>query len=57
MEGKIRGLAYSPSHLYSESDKDNNVTDELIRRDLAQLSKMTRRIRTYTVDYNHDRIP
>jgi len=55
--GKIRGLAYSPSHLYSESDKDNNVTDELIRRDLAQLSKMTRRIRTYTVDYNHDRIP
>jgi len=56
-KGEIRGLAYSPSGLYSEFDKDNNVTDELIRRDLAQLSKMTRRIRTYTVDYNHDRIP
>ena len=55
--GGIRGLAYSPSGLYTESDKDNNVTDALIRRDLAQLSKMTRRIRTYTVDYNHDRIP
>jgi len=56
-KGKVRGLAYSPSGLYSEFDKDNNVTDELIRRDLKQLSKLTRRIRTYTVDYNHDRIP
>ncbi|MDX2221488.1 MAG: hypothetical protein SFV21_01990, partial [Rhodospirillaceae bacterium] len=54
--GEIGGLAYSPSHLYTERDKDENVTDELIRRDLAQLSTMTRRIRTYTVDYNHDRI-
>ncbi|MDX2143396.1 MAG: glycosyltransferase [Rhodospirillaceae bacterium] len=56
-KGQIRGLAYSPSHLYSEDDKDNNVTDELIRRDLAQLSKLTQRIRTYTVNHNHDRIP
>ena len=56
-KGEIRGLAYSPSGLYSEFDKDNKVTDELIRRDLAQLSKMTKRIRTYTVDYNHNRIP
>jgi exo-beta-1,3-glucanase (GH17 family)/cellulose synthase/poly-beta-1,6-N-acetylglucosamine synthase-like glycosyltransferase len=56
-KGQIRGLAYSPSHLYSESDKDNKVTDELIRRDLAQLSKLTKRIRTYTVGHTHDRIP
>jgi len=56
-KGQVRGLAYSPSHLYSEFDKNTKVTDELIRRDLAQLSKMTKRIRTYTVDYNHDRIP
>ncbi len=56
-KGEIRGLAYSPSGLYSESGKDNDVTDELIRRDLAQLSKMTKRVRTYTVDFNHDRIP
>ncbi len=54
---QIRGLAYSPSHLYSESDKDNNVTDELIRRDLARLSKLTKRIRTYTVGHSHNRIP
>ena len=56
-KGEIRGLAYSPSGLYSESGKDNDVTDEMIRRDLAQLSKMTGRIRTYTVDYNQDRVP
>ncbi|MSO97071.1 MAG: glycosyltransferase [Rhodospirillaceae bacterium] len=56
-KGEIRGIAYSPSHLYSEQDKDDNVTDALIRADLAQLSKLTKHIRTYTVDYNHDRIP
>lgn len=56
-KGPVRGLAYSPSHLYSELDKNTKVTDELIRRDLAQLSKTTNRIRTYTVDYNHHRIP
>jgi hypothetical protein len=56
-KGEIHGLAYSPSGLYSEFDKDNKVTDELIRRDLAQLSKLTGRVRTYTVDFNYDRIP
>jgi exo-beta-1,3-glucanase (GH17 family)/cellulose synthase/poly-beta-1,6-N-acetylglucosamine synthase-like glycosyltransferase len=56
-KGQIRGIAYSPSHLYTEEDKNSVVTDELIRRDLAQISKLTKRIRTYTVDYNHDRIP
>ncbi len=55
LKGEIRGLAYSPSGLYSDSGED--VTDELIRRDLAQLSKMTKRVRTYTVDFNYDRIP
>ena len=56
-KGEIRGLAYGPSRLYSEFDKDNKVTDELIRRDFAQLSKMTNRVRTYTVDFGYDRIP
>jgi exo-beta-1,3-glucanase (GH17 family)/cellulose synthase/poly-beta-1,6-N-acetylglucosamine synthase-like glycosyltransferase len=54
-KGEIRGLAYSPSGLYS--DPGNDVTDEQIRRDLAQLSKLTKRVRTYTVDFNYDRIP
>jgi len=40
LEGEIRGWPIAIG-LYSEFDKDNNVTDELIRRDLAQLSKMT----------------
>src|SRR5205085_1277641 len=31
--GQLKGVSYSPSHLYSENDKDQNVTDELIRRD------------------------
>ncbi|MCB2106306.1 MAG: hypothetical protein KDE14_01340, partial [Rhodobacteraceae bacterium] len=55
--GTIGGLAYSPSHLFTERQKDNDVTDDLIRRDFEHLSKITKRVRTYTVDYNHDRIP
>lgn len=55
--GEITGIAYSPSRLYTETDKDENLTEEMIRSDLDQLSKMTQRIRTYTVGYGQDRIP
>jgi cellulose synthase/poly-beta-1,6-N-acetylglucosamine synthase-like glycosyltransferase/exo-beta-1,3-glucanase (GH17 family) len=56
-KGEIGGIAYSPSHFYTEDDKDNSLTDAMIRRDLEQLSQMTGRIRTYTVNHGHDRIP
>ncbi len=56
-KGEIGGLAYSPSHFYTEDDKDNSLTEAMIRRDLEQLSQMTKRIRTYTVGYGQDRIP
>ncbi|MBL8628281.1 MAG: glycosyltransferase, partial [Rhodospirillaceae bacterium] len=56
-KGEIGGLAYSPSHLYTEDQKDNALTDTMIRRDLEQLSQMTKRIRTYTVGHGQDRIP
>ena len=39
-KGEIGGLAYSPSHLYTEDQKDNALTDAMIRRDLEQLSQM-----------------
>ena len=57
LNGEIRGLAYSPSAFTRNPTRTTKVTDEMIRRDLAQLSKMTGRVRTYTVDYNEDRIP
>jgi len=56
-QGQFKGVSYSPSHLYTEEEKDHKLTDEMIRRDLAQLSQVTKRIRTYTVDHGQDRIP
>lgn len=55
--GQFRGIAYSPSHLYTENDKDEHVTDAMLRDDLEKLSKITKRVRTYTVGYNQDRVP
>jgi exo-beta-1,3-glucanase (GH17 family)/cellulose synthase/poly-beta-1,6-N-acetylglucosamine synthase-like glycosyltransferase len=56
-EGQFKGVSYSPSHLYTEHEKDTKLTDDMIRRDLEQLSHITKRIRTYTVSYHQDRIP
>ncbi len=56
-KGQFKGIAYSPSHLYTESDKDERVTDAMLRDDLEKLSKVTKRVRTYTVGYNQDRVP
>ncbi len=56
-KGQFRGISYSPSHIYSGDDLDDHVTDALIRDDLEKLSKYTKRVRTYSQDYNQDRIP
>ena len=55
-DGQVRGIAYSPSRLFTER-QTRNVPAERIDRDLAQLSKLTGRIRTYTVDGGMDKVP
>ena len=55
-DGQVRGLSYSPSHLFNEKDHEW-VSPEHIDRDMAQLSQLTGRIRTYTVSNGLDRVP
>jgi cellulose synthase/poly-beta-1,6-N-acetylglucosamine synthase-like glycosyltransferase/exo-beta-1,3-glucanase (GH17 family) len=64
--GQFKGVAYTPSHLYSEQQKDEQITEAMLRQDLEQLSRVTKRVRTYTVGaygvdhpgaYGQDRIP
>jgi exo-beta-1,3-glucanase (GH17 family)/cellulose synthase/poly-beta-1,6-N-acetylglucosamine synthase-like glycosyltransferase len=55
-DGQVRGITYSPSHLFTKKDADS-VTPEQIDRDLAQISKLTGRVRTYTVSYGLERVP
>jgi exo-beta-1,3-glucanase (GH17 family)/cellulose synthase/poly-beta-1,6-N-acetylglucosamine synthase-like glycosyltransferase len=55
-DGQIRGIAYSPSHLFSQRDHELVAPAE-IDRDLAQLSQLTGHIRTYTVDNGLDKVP
>src|SRR6202012_2835605 len=55
-DGQVRGIAYTPSHIFSDHDL-KNVTPEQIDRDLAQLSRLTGHIRTYTVAGGMDRVP
>lgn len=55
-DGQVRGIAYSPSRLFTER-QSKKIPAERIDRDLAQLSKLTGRIRTYTVDGGMDRVP
>ncbi|HJR54995.1 MAG TPA: hypothetical protein VJ798_00310, partial [Rhizomicrobium sp.] len=39
-DGQVRGVAYTPSHMYNE-DQLKNVTPAQIDRDLQQLSSLT----------------
>ncbi|HEX3808700.1 MAG TPA: glycosyltransferase family 2 protein [Rhizomicrobium sp.] len=55
-DGQVRGLAYSPSHLFSKRQEEN-VTPEHIDRDMRQLSQITGHIRTYTVADGMDHVP
>jgi len=55
-DGQVRGIAYTPSHLFS-ADAQKNITPEQIDRDLAQLSQITGHIRTYTVAGGMDKVP
>ncbi|MGN6515763.1 MAG: glycosyltransferase family 2 protein [Rhizomicrobium sp.] len=56
-DGLVRGVAYQPSHTFSQHDQRKHVSPERIDRDLAQLSRLTTHIRTYTVDGGMNRVP
>ena len=55
-DGQVRGIAYTPSHLFSDYAQ-KNITPEQIDRDLTQLSRITGHIRTYTVAGGMDKVP
>ena len=55
-DGQVRGIAYSPSHTFTDHDR-LNITPEQIDRDMAQLSQITGHIRTYTVAGGMDQVP
>jgi len=55
-EGQIRGVTYNPSHLFSLR-ANLHITPEQIDRDMAQLSQLTGRVRTYTVAGGMDKVP
>jgi exo-beta-1,3-glucanase (GH17 family)/cellulose synthase/poly-beta-1,6-N-acetylglucosamine synthase-like glycosyltransferase len=53
----LKGVAYNPSGIYSESQRKRGYPEAAIREDLKQLAAITRRIRTYSVDPGLDRVP
>ena len=55
--GDMKGISYSPSGLYNESQLEEGVPEAAIRQDLEKLSAITKRVRTYTVDRGIDRVP
>jgi len=56
-KGQFKGVSYSPSHIYTEEQLAAGIAPEIIRRDLEQLSGVTKRVRTYTVDRGQDVVP
>ena len=55
--GDMKGMSYSPSGLYEESQLAEGVPEAVIRQDLERLSSITKRVRTYTVDRGLERVP
>jgi len=55
-DGQVRGIAYNPSHIFSLR-QNKNISPDRIDKDLAQLSKITGHIRTYTVDGGMEKVP
>ena len=54
--GQIAGITYHPSHAFTLRD-NAQVTPEQIDHDMAQLSLLTARVRTYTVAGGMDKVP
>ena len=55
--GEMKGISYSPSGLYEESQLNEGIPETVIRQDMARLSNITKRVRTYTTDAGLDRVP
>ena len=55
--GDMKGMSYSPSGLYGESQLAEGVPEAVIHQDLERLSTITKRVRTYTVDRGLERVP
>ncbi len=55
-DGQVRGITYFPSHVFHQREA-MEITPEQIDRDMAQLSRITGHIRTYTVDGGMDKVP
>jgi exo-beta-1,3-glucanase (GH17 family)/cellulose synthase/poly-beta-1,6-N-acetylglucosamine synthase-like glycosyltransferase len=55
-DGLVRGVTYNPSHVFSER-ASRNVSTARIDADMAQLSRITGHIRTYTVQGGMDKVP
>jgi cellulose synthase/poly-beta-1,6-N-acetylglucosamine synthase-like glycosyltransferase/exo-beta-1,3-glucanase (GH17 family) len=55
-EGQVRGVTYYPSHVFTLREH-LHIPPALIDRDMAQLSRLTGRVRTYTVGGGMDKVP
>ncbi len=54
--GQVRGVTYYPSHTFSERQL-KHIPPEQIDADMAQLSRITGHVRTYTVAGGLDKVP
>jgi exo-beta-1,3-glucanase (GH17 family)/cellulose synthase/poly-beta-1,6-N-acetylglucosamine synthase-like glycosyltransferase len=55
-DGQVRGVTYYPSHVFTLREH-MHIPPALIDRDMAQLSRLTGRVRTYTVAGGMDKVP
>ena len=55
-DGQISGITYNPSHIFRLRD-NLKITPDQIERDMAQLSQLTGRVRTYTVAGGMEKVP
>ncbi|MDE2134117.1 MAG: glycosyltransferase [Alphaproteobacteria bacterium] len=55
-DGLVRGVTYNPSHIFSQR-QSKQISPDRIAADMAQLSRITGHIRTYTVSGGLDKVP
>jgi exo-beta-1,3-glucanase (GH17 family)/cellulose synthase/poly-beta-1,6-N-acetylglucosamine synthase-like glycosyltransferase len=56
-DGQVRGLDYSPSQTFSSPTEHKMVSPERIDADMAEISQITNKVRTYTVADGMERVP